>query len=112
VWGRCEEEEAAISSTRPPHSHTPRFPPPRLPSIHPPSLLTLCFPPPQLAAGLEALHERGIVHRDLKPHNVLITEGGRAKLSDMGLSKQLVAEQSSFESHYAGEWGCCNAPML
>ncbi len=42
------------------------------------------------------------MHTDLKPHNVLITEGGRAKLSDMGLSKTLVAEQSSFESHGAG----------
>ncbi|GLI64471.1 hypothetical protein VaNZ11_007744 [Volvox africanus] len=51
--------------------------------------------------GLAALHERGIVHRDLKPHNVLLTEsGGRAKLSDMGLCKQLVPEQSSFESHH------------
>lgn len=29
-------------------------------------------------------------------------QGQRAKLSDMGLSKQLVAEQSSFESHGAG----------
>lgn len=58
-----------------------------------------------VAAGLAALHERAIVHRDLKPHNVLITDSCRAKLSDMGLSKQLVAEQSSFESHGAGEAG-------
>lgn len=55
-----------------------------------------------VAAGLAALHVRAIVHRDLKPHNVLITDSCRAKLSDMGLSKQLVAEQSSFESHGAG----------
>jgi serine/threonine protein kinase len=41
-------------------------------------------------------------HRDLKPHNVLLTDSGRAKLSDMGLSKQLVSEQSSFESHGSG----------
>lgn len=55
-----------------------------------------------MCEGLAALHERGIVHRDLKPHNVLLTDSGRAKLSDMGLSKQLVAEQSSFESHGTG----------
>jgi serine/threonine-protein kinase/endoribonuclease IRE1 len=63
-----------------------------------------------IAAGLAALHQRQIVHRDLKPHNVLLTEAGRAKLSDMGLSKQLVSEQSSFESHgsggLAGQAGC------
>lgn len=40
-----------------------------------------------IVAGVAALHERGIVHRDLKPHNVLLVDGGRAKLSDMGLSK-------------------------
>ncbi|GFR44013.1 hypothetical protein Agub_g5168 [Astrephomene gubernaculifera] len=57
--------------------------------------------------GLAALHERGIVHRDLKPQNVLLTESSqRAKLSDMGLSKLLVPEQSSFvlydNSHMGG----------
>ena len=51
-----------------------------------------------VAEGLAALHARGIVHRDVKPHNVLITESGRAKLSDMGLSKRLVPEQASFET--------------
>lgn len=52
--------------------------------------------------GLGALHSQGIVHRDLKPHNVLLTESGRAKLSDMGLSKRLVSEQASFETAGAG----------
>uniref|UniRef100_A0A383VZQ0 non-specific serine/threonine protein kinase n=1 Tax=Tetradesmus obliquus TaxID=3088 RepID=A0A383VZQ0_TETOB len=63
-----------------------------------------------IAAGLAALHARQIVHRDLKPHNVLLTEGGRAKLSDMGLSKQLVSEQSSFESHGSGGSSGWQAP--
>jgi serine/threonine-protein kinase/endoribonuclease IRE1 len=55
-----------------------------------------------VSEGLAALHERGVIHRDLKPGNVLLTSAGRAKLSDMGLSRQLAAEQSSFESHGAG----------
>lgn len=56
-----------------------------------------------ICAGLAFLHSCSIVHRDLKPHNVLLTDSGKAKLSDMGLSKQLVPEQSSFESHGSGE---------
>ena len=45
-----------------------------------------------------ALHERGIIHRDLKPHNVLLTEGQRTKLSDMGLCKRLTTDQTSYDS--------------
>lgn len=47
---------------------------------------------------VQALHEKGIVHRDLKPQNVLLTNSQRGKVSDMGLSKQLVMHQSSFDS--------------
>ena len=67
-------------------------------------------PPPPTSTPTPYFLQRGIVHRDLKPHNVLITETGRAKLSDMGLSKQLVAEQSSFESHGAGGSSGWQAP--
>ena len=55
-----------------------------------------------IAEGVNAVHTRGIVHRDLKPHNVLLNSSGRAKLSDMGLSKKLVDNQASFETLGAG----------
>src|SRR5208282_3983189 len=48
----------------------------------------------QVSQGLQWAHERGLVHRDVKPDNIMVTPGGQAKLTDLGLVKETDAKEN------------------
>jgi serine/threonine-protein kinase len=41
----------------------------------------------QMADALAHAHGRGLIHRDVKPKNIILTPGGVAKLTDLGLAR-------------------------
>jgi serine/threonine protein kinase/Flp pilus assembly protein TadD len=43
----------------------------------------------QVCEGLSEAHRLGVVHRDLKPQNVMVDEGGNARIMDFGIARSL-----------------------
>ncbi|HEY3788919.1 MAG TPA: protein kinase [Urbifossiella sp.] len=43
----------------------------------------------QVCDGLQRAHKQGLVHRDVKPDNIMVNREGIAKLTDMGLVKEI-----------------------
>lgn len=41
----------------------------------------------EISHALEEAHWCGLIHRDIKPQNVLLTDGGEAKVADFGVAK-------------------------
>lgn len=52
----------------------------------------------EVLLAIQSLHKQDIIFRDLKPDNVVIDSQGHAKLTDFGLSKEGVQNETSARS--------------
>lgn len=58
----------------------------------------------QMADALQHAHERGLIHRDVKPKNIILTPQGVAKLTDLGLARE-VADKGAAEYEAGKAYG-------
>jgi len=48
----------------------------------------------EIVCAIETLHTNGIIYRDLKPENIILDSTGHLKITDFGLSKQGLGNDS------------------
>ena len=56
----------------------------------------------EMILALDYLHNMGVVYRDLKPENILIDSEGHIRLTDFGLSKAGLRENSNRTESFCG----------
>lgn len=58
----------------------------------------------QIAEALNHAHQKGLIHRDVKPKNIILTPHGAAKLTDLGLARE-VNDKAAAESEAGKAYG-------
>jgi len=56
----------------------------------------------QICDALAHAHEHEIIHRDVKPHNIIITNEGKAKVTDFGLARAVSTETVTHTGNIMG----------